>query len=892
MERKLVINSDFPDNIFIRQLREHHLSFYTDMPHNWGIDISLAQLRASNNFSSPITFLSINSSVRAAIEYCKKNLTDFPNIQIIVVRGGQKNFEPIMIFVYEDEEEDYYNYENWADFCQKLFLFPDRQPKFFVPLDSRKKRKLDHYEEFARSNHYQKILKELESYKQINLPLLHHSFNSWKSSKFYEDMMTISRIYINWHRLWAEEITKLKFTAKINYTTNLNRPVKTLEIKVKSDTTFWGLPIFEEDRLIYFNNSLVGQIAKVQENKIIVKTLKDNDQYPRRKDVNKIDFFVIHPNNKMTSFYEDLFFLESATKKGESEIDYNKLLSIEGKKLPWGLLTGFLSNSYGQIGNENVCDLINCSNPETKRLLRDSSQAKALAYTLGAEIITIINGAAGTGKTSVVSTAIEQILTPLTKFDSIFVPPFRGQIILVVSHSNVGLDNLLKSIYRRLKSNHFSEHQEADKIIFRLGNNIESVDLEIRQFHGDKRHELTTWERVDVENKRRRGIIRQRIAHGTLKTMKIEIDDSGQEIFYEQKPKQGIDEERAKANCTAIWDLIDKGKSVILASTLNSLILDSTYSFLHNNGLLPKIGIVDEATRGLFFEFLPVLKMVTDKLILIGDPEQLSNLELPRQFHEFASQKNPNLDIHLFEKGLFNGILNLEISEDHFLETNRRSLPLLASLISRSCYGGRLRAGRFDPHRDGTICFYDISQLNENREKRSGTSLVNSRERNILVKLFLQKLIHHVGKENGKISDLAVIVPYAAQKREIQHLLRKELLFNKKIQQLTIINPDNIEEVLQQTVVTVDAMQGSERDIIFWVLTRSNDNGEIGFMENFNRIRVAVSRPRNELLIIGNPQPFLDCDSDEIKNFFKNVLAFIKEKGKYVILQPNKKVFL
>jgi|GEM_PF-1204738 len=889
MERKLVIHSDFPDNIFIRQLQERHLFFYTDILRPGEYNSNIAEL---NDLDWPTTFLAINLSVKSAIEYRQKKLNNFTDIQIIVVRGGQKNFEPIMTFLYENDEEEYYNYENWDDFCRHLFYFPERQKKFFIPIDEGRKRRLGYYADYVLQPQYQKLIKKLADYKQGDFSILHHHFDIGKAAKFFEEMTKISQIYLSWYRLWTEEITKLKFPLKVSYTTNLNRLVKKLEVKVKGDTNFWGLPIFEEDRLIYFSSSLVGQVAKVQENKIIVKIFQDNGCYPRRDELNNTEFFVVHPNNKVISFYENYFTIQSSEIKDQL-IKKRKAFVVEPDKIPLDMLTGSLNSWYFNSNYSRIlCDLIDCSSIEVKRLLRDSSQAKALVHILSGEAITIVNGAAGTGKTSVVSVAIEQILNPLTKFDNIFTPPNKGRVILVVSHSNVGLDNLLKSVCQKIKNSHFLENKDVDNIIFRLGNNIESVDPEIRKFHGDQRYEFTTWKEIKVDSKRRKNIIKHQIAHGKLKIVKVETDESGKETFYEQKEKSDLDQERGQANCTAILEMIQKGESVILASTLNSLILDPVFSLLKNNGIFVHIGIIDEATRGLSFEFLPALDMIANKLIMIGDPEQLSNLELPRQFHEFALQQNPNLNTKLFERGLFNGILSLGISPDQFLETNRRSLPLLASFVSQACYNGRLRAGRFDPNRDGQISFYDISHLNNNQEKRVGTSLANFKERNVLLKLFIPKLIRHLDKENGKINDLAIIVPYAAQKREIQHSLRKELLFNKRIQQLITITPKNIEEVLQQIVVTVDAMQGSERDIIFWVLTRSNDNGEIGFMENFNRIRVAISRPRNELVIIGNPRPFLECDSNQIKNFFHNILSFIKQKGKYVILQPDQKVRL
>lgn len=54
------------------------------------------------------------------------------------------------------------------------------------------------------------------------------------------------------------------------------------------------------------------------------------------------------------------------------------------------------------------------------------------------------------------------------------------------------------------------------------------------------------------------------------------------------------------------------------------------------------------------------------------------------------------------------------------------------------------------------------------------------------------------------------------------------------------------------SVGTVDSFQGSENDIVIFDLTRDNLSGEIGFLNEINRLNVAVSRARKKLIIVGN----------------------------------------
>ncbi len=54
------------------------------------------------------------------------------------------------------------------------------------------------------------------------------------------------------------------------------------------------------------------------------------------------------------------------------------------------------------------------------------------------------------------------------------------------------------------------------------------------------------------------------------------------------------------------------------------------------------------------------------------------------------------------------------------------------------------------------------------------------------------------------------------------------------------------------SVGTVDAFQGQERDIIAITLTRSNPQGEIGFLSDIRRMNVGMTRGRRKLLLVGD----------------------------------------
>ena len=51
---------------------------------------------------------------------------------------------------------------------------------------------------------------------------------------------------------------------------------------------------------------------------------------------------------------------------------------------------------------------------------------------------------------------------------------------------------------------------------------------------------------------------------------------------------------------------------------------------------------------------------------------------------------------------------------------------------------------------------------------------------------------------------------------------------------------------------TVDSFQGQERGISAITLTRSNPQGEIGFLPDIHRMNVGMTRARRKLLLVGD----------------------------------------
>ena len=77
------------------------------------------------------------------------------------------------------------------------------------------------------------------------------------------------------------------------------------------------------------------------------------------------------------------------------------------------------------------------------------------------------------------------------------------------------------------------------------------------------------------------------------------------------------------------------------------------------------------------------------------------------------------------------------------------------------------------------------------------------------------------------------------------------------------------------SINTIDGFQGQESDVVYISLVRSNRKGDIGFLRDYRRMNVAMTRARKQLIIVG--------DSATIGNnaFYQDFLSYCEEYGEY-----------
>ncbi|KIW38334.1 uncharacterized protein PV06_09306 [Exophiala oligosperma] len=242
------------------------------------------------------------------------------------------------------------------------------------------------------------------------------------------------------------------------------------------------------------------------------------------------------------------------------------------------------------------------------------------------------------------------------------------------------------------------------------------------------------------------------------------------------------------------------------------------------SSLKPKIILIEEAAEVLEAPVTAACIESLEHLILVGDHQQLqghcSLMEL---------ENDPfYLNVSLFERLVSNNMPYKTLLQQRRMEPEFRRLisdlyPKLTdhtSVLDRTpqTWGmGSLKSFFFD-HRWSEYKDDSLSTYNEEEAR------------------FIAGFFRHLNKNGIEPQQITVLTFYNGQ--------RKKLL--KELRRTTDITAGYLQ------VKTVDGYQGEENDIVILSLTRSNDDGKIGFLANINRVCVALSRAKLGFYMFGN----------------------------------------
>ena len=120
-----------------------------------------------------------------------------------------------------------------------------------------------------------------------------------------------------------------------------------------------------------------------------------------------------------------------------------------------------------------------------------------------------------------------------------------------------------------------------------------------------------------------------------------------------------------------------------------------------------------------------------------------------------------------------------------------------------------------------------------NVREGGGEDVVGTSTRNLAESRITAKVVRQlIGTGGIQASELGVIVPYLAQKAQLQRMLPFRDL----------------------QIDTVEGYQGHEKNFIVISTVRSNPSGFLGFLNDDRRMNVMLTRARQGLIVIGDKQ--------------------------------------
>lgn len=107
------------------------------------------------------------------------------------------------------------------------------------------------------------------------------------------------------------------------------------------------------------------------------------------------------------------------------------------------------------------------------------------------------------------------------------------------------------------------------------------------------------------------------------------------------------------------------------------------------------------------------------------------------------------------------------------------------------------------------------------------------------------------GTETPYPLSIAIVTPYNGQ----VELIKSLMAIDDEYRSLSARLPSEVE------VKSVDGYQGRERDVIIFSAVRSNREGKVGFLSDWRRMNVALTRARSALVVIGDLDTLSEGDS-------------------------------
>jgi superfamily I DNA and/or RNA helicase len=444
----------------------------------------------------------------------------------------------------------------------------------------------------------------------------------------------------------------------------------------------------------------------------------------------------------------------------------------------------------------------------------DRSQEEAVRFALSANDVALIHGPPGTGKTSALVELIRQAVR-------------RRRRVLACAPSNTAVDNLLERLAR------------AGERVVRIGHPARVLP-ELVEHTLDAmvdRHEDVRLARKLVREAR---ALRRKADKWTRAKPepgeKREMRDEVRALFADARRLERQAEER----------ILDSADIICSTTSVDGQVLgDRAFDLV----------VIDEACQSTEPGcWVPILR--ARKLVLAGDHRQLPPTILSNE------AARGGLGVSLFER--LAEQLGGEVMRR--LDRQYRMHRSIMSFSSREFYQGTLEADRSVENH----LLADIEGVERNRLTESPVDLIDtagagyteeiepdgeSRRNTEEAALVVESVAGLIAAGIAPPS-IAVIAPYAAQVR----------LIRQAVEEMGVAGLE---------IDTVDGFQGREKEAVVISFVRSNEEREIGFLEELRRTNVALTRARRKLIVIG------DGATLSANDFYRRLIEWSEEIGAY-----------
>ncbi|CAE8609524.1 unnamed protein product [Polarella glacialis] len=239
--------------------------------------------------------------------------------------------------------------------------------------------------------------------------------------------------------------------------------------------------------------------------------------------------------------------------------------------------------------------------------------------------------------------------------------------------------------------------------------------------------------------------------------------------------------------------------------------------------------LVDEASQATEPRALIAIGKLSavGRLVLIGDQQQLPPTCVSKQ------AENLGLGTSLFARLLKE---KESLLGPTMLKVQYRMHPLISKWPSDAFYGGQLENGVSAAMRPppksglpwpsaGGLIFVNSPSSSQEATSPDGKSKMNLAECE-LVRQAAERLLQGTAAE-----DIGVISPYRGQVIQLRRALQAWPAMEVK---------------------TIDGFQGCEKRVILVSCVRCNSQGDLGFLADYRRLNVALTRAQYGLVVVGN----------------------------------------